>query len=249
MTKGVLLFCFDTSESKYHKILERCVDLIKKNIGVPITVVTDFDTFKKIKPMGFVNYKLIQPEIGNTLLGKEWKNCDRHMAYELSPYDKTLVLDIDYFCFTDNLKSCFDTQHEFLVTTRAHDLAGLNSFDLRRFSMIPMVWATVLYFRKTEKVKKIFQTVKYVKDWYQYFVELYRINGKNFRNDYAFAIALKQINGFTDYEQFPFAIPTLPRACEITEISDRGLSWKYQDQIGAVQDQDVHVLNKEVANV
>jgi hypothetical protein len=177
--------------------------------------------------MEFVDYKLIEPETGNTLLGKEWKNCDRHMAYELSPYDKTLVLDIDYFCFTDNLKSCFDTQHEFLVTSRAHDLAGFNSFDLREFSMIPMVWATVLYFRKTEKVKKIFQTVKYVKDWYPYFVELYRINSKNFRNDYAFAIALRQINGFMDYEQFPFSIPTLPRDCEVTQITEKGLSWKY----------------------
>ena len=32
MTKGVLLFCFNTNETQYHKILERCVSLIKKNL-------------------------------------------------------------------------------------------------------------------------------------------------------------------------------------------------------------------------
>ena len=60
MTKGVLLFCFDTAEVKYHKILERCVGLIKKNLKSEITVVTDFNTFSKLKPLGFINYKFIR---------------------------------------------------------------------------------------------------------------------------------------------------------------------------------------------
>ena len=59
MTQGVLLFCFDTEHTRYHKILERCVALIKKNLKLEITVVTNFDTFKKIKPIGFINYKFI----------------------------------------------------------------------------------------------------------------------------------------------------------------------------------------------
>ena len=32
MNRGVLLFCFDTEHTKYHKILEKCVGLIKKNL-------------------------------------------------------------------------------------------------------------------------------------------------------------------------------------------------------------------------
>ena len=112
MTRGVLLFCFDTENTKYHKILERCVALIKKNLNLEVTVVTNFDTYKKIKPLGFVNYKFIEPELGNKKQGKPWNNVDRHLAYELSPYDKTLVLDIDYFCYTDNLLQLFDTEYE-----------------------------------------------------------------------------------------------------------------------------------------
>ena len=51
----------------------------------------------------------------STDAGKTWKNVDRHLAYELSPYAKTLVMDIDYFCFTDNLKQFLNTDYDFLV--------------------------------------------------------------------------------------------------------------------------------------
>jgi len=249
MTRGVLLFCFDTEHTKYHKILERCVRLIKMNLCVEITVVTNFDTYKKMSPMGFINYKFIEPELGNKLNGKAWNNADRHMAYELSPYDTTLVLDIDYFCFSDHLAKFFDTEYDFLVPDHAYDLTGRDSFDHRRWSMIPMVWATVLLFKKNEKVRKIFDTVKYVKQYYSYFTEMYRIYAKNLRNDYVFAIALQQINGFMGYEKFPFSLSTLPPDCEIVEITDDGIAWKYKDQISYVENHDVHVLNKEIANV
>ena len=249
MSSGVLLFCFDTEHTRYHKILERCIRLVKKNICREITVVTNFDTYQKMSPMGFINYKFIEPELGNTKLGKEWNNVDRHMAYELSPYDTTLVMDIDYFCFSDNLKQLFDTGYDFLVPDTAHDLTGRNTFDQRRRSMIPMVWATVLLFKKNDKVRKIFDTVKYIKQHYSYFTEMYRIYVKNLRNDYLFAMALQQINGFVGYETFPFALPTLPPDCEVVKITDEGISWKHGDQISYVENQDVHVLNKEIANV
>ena len=249
MTKGVLLFCFDTAEVKYHKILERCVALVKKNLKLEITVVTNFDTYKNLKPLGFVNYKFIEPELGNTKLGKEWRNVDRHLAYELSPYDTTMVMDIDYLPFSDNLRKFLDTGYNFLVSKTAHDLTGRNSFDQRRWSMIDMVWATVFVFRKGKKAKRMFDTLKYVKDYYAYFLELYRIYDKQFRNDYAFAIALQQANGFLDYDTLPISLPTLPPDCEVVQIDETGIVWKYQEQINYTTGQDVHVLNKELANV
>lgn len=249
MSSGVLLFCFDTEHTRYHRILERCVRLVRKNVTSEITVVTDFNTYNRMSPMGHINYKFIEPELGNTKMGKEWNNVDRHMAYELSPYDTTLVMDIDYFCFSDSLKQLLDTDYDFLVPDTAHDLTGRNTFDQRRWSMIPMVWATVLLFKKNKKVRKIFDTVKYIKQHYSYFNQMYRIYSKNLRNDYLFAMALQQINGFTGYDKMPFALPTLPPDCEIVKITDNGLAWKCNDQISYVEDQDVHVLNKEIANV
>ena len=78
---------------------------------------------------------------------------------------------------------------------------------------------------------------------------MYRITSKNFRNDYAFAIALEQSNGFAGYDTLPIALATLPPDCEIVKFTERGLAYRYNDQINFIEDQDVHVLNKEVANV
>jgi hypothetical protein len=246
MTKGVLLFCFDTADVEYHKILERCVELIKKNLQLQITVVTNYDTFKQIKPLGFINYKFVEPELGNTKLGKEWRNVDRHMAYELSPYDVTLVMDIDYFPFTDNLRQFLNTDYDFLISKHAYDLTNRDSFDQRRWSMIDMVWATVFVFRKGKKAKRIFDTIKYVKDYYRYFVEMYRIYDRSFRNDYAFAIALQQANGFLDYDTLPIKLSTLPPDCQLIKFTDTGIAWRYNDQINFTENQDVHILNKEI---
>ena len=249
MTKGVLLFCFDTAEVPYHKILERCVALIKKNLQLEITVVTNFETYKNLKPLGFVNYKFIEPELGNTKLGKDWRNVDRHLAYELSPYDVTLVMDIDYFSFTDNLRKFLDTDYDFLITKTAFDLTNRNTFDQRRWSMIDMVWATVFIFRKGKKSKRIFDTLKYVKQYYRYFLDLYRIYDKQFRNDYAFAIALEQANGFITYDTLPIQLPTLPPDCQVVKFTDTGVAWQYKGEINYIENQDVHVLNKEIVNV
>ena len=171
------------------------------------------------------------------------------MAYELSPYDVTLVMDIDYFPFTDNLRQFLDTKYDFLISRDAHDLTGMGSFDMRKWSMIDMVWATVFVFRKGPKARQIFDMIKYAKKYYHYFNEMYRIQAKNFRNDYAFAIALQQINGFTTYDPLPLCIPTLPPTCEVLKMSDTGIAWRYNDQINYTQNQDVHVLNKKVADV
>lgn len=249
MTKGILLFCFDTVDHEYHRILERCVHLIKKNLQLEITVVTDFDTYKKLKPLGFVNYKFIDPEPGNTRKGQEWKNVDRHMAYELSPYDVTLVMDIDYLPFSDNLRQLLDTKYDFLISKTAYDLTDRNSFDLSRQSMIDMVWATVFVFKKGHKSKLLFDMIKYVKSYYKYFLDLYRISDPKFRNDYAFAIALQQANGFLDYDTIPLRLATLPPDCKVVKYGDNGIAWQFKDQINYATDQDVHVLNKEIANV
>ena len=249
MTKGVLLFCFNTENTKYHTILEKCVHLIKKNLQLEITVVTNFETYDALKPLGFINYKFIDPELGNKKNGNDWRNVDRHRAYDLSPYDTTLVIDIDYFPFTDNLRPLLDTKYDFLISKEAHDITNRNTFDLRRFSLIEMVWATVFVFKKGPVAKRIFDMIKYVKEHYAYFNNLYRIRSKNFRNDYAFAIALQQLNGFINYDTIPMKLPTLPPDCKVTEFKDTGLVWQNQTSFGFTSDQDVHVLNKEIENV
>ena len=66
MSTGVLMYCFDTPDTNYHKLAERCVAQVKKHLQLEITIVTDIDTYKRFKPMGMINYKLVKAQTTNT---------------------------------------------------------------------------------------------------------------------------------------------------------------------------------------
>lgn len=249
MKKGVLLFCFDTPEVKYHKVLERCVSLVNKNLGLDTTVITNIETFKQIQPLGMINYKLIEPNRTNKLLGRPWYQVERHMAYDLSPYDKTLLMDIDYFCYTNNLLEFLDSEEDFLIHDKAYDVVtGNRGYEFTRHSIIPIVWATVIMFKKTQYAKSIFDTVGYVKQHWPYFCDLYRLRSRNYRNDYAFSIALNQVNGNLMPKLLPTRIPHLSRDAKVVEFTENGLIYRYKDTVGKLENQDIHVLNKEIVD-
>jgi len=249
MTQGVLLYCFDTEKVRYHGIMDRCISLIKKNLGLDITVVTNKTTLSSWSNIENCNTVVIEQEIGNRRDSQDWYNLDRCHAYDISPYDTTLLLDIDYFCYTDNLLQYMRYDCDFLITSRVHDLTDRGLYNFSENSVIPMVWATVIIFKKTAKAKNIFDMVKYVKANYQHFCELYRIDFKNFRNDYAFAIALNQIDADVGQNLIPATLCTLPADTDVLEFHDRGFDFRINDKIGQVRDQDAHILNKEIANV
>lgn len=247
MTKGVLLYCFDTPHVSYSKITDRCISLIERNLNLPVTVVTDADTKLRIKSN--CDTHVVDIEKGNTKFSKPWYNLERHLAFEHSPYDRTVVMDVDYFCYSDKILRLLESENDFLVHKNAHDVMHREIMRYDRQAMLDLVWATVLIFNKTPRTKAIFDTVKLVKQNYQHYCNLYRISYMNFRNDYAFAIALNQINGHRDYDLIPDSIATVPADAEILELNDKGAVIRWDNKTILVQDQDLHFLNKEIAYV
>ena len=250
MSTGVLLYCSNTPTYEYHKITERCVDLIKKNLKLEVTIVTNLQTFKKFKPLGMINYKLIDPELGNKRAnGEQWNQLERCFAYDHSPYDTTILMDCDYMCYTDNLHTYTNIDDDFLLHDKIHDLTGKGVYDFRNNSIIPMLWATVIIFKKTERAKRIFDMVKHIKNFYQHYCNLYRVDFPNFRNDYAFTMAVNQVNGHIQQKFLPGKLPTLPDLAKILQINDTGVVYQYEDRIAEIQDQDVHLISKELPHV
>lgn len=247
MTEGVLLYCFDTPEVSYSKITDRCIARIERNLDLPVTVITDANTKSRIK--SDCDTRVVDMEKGNTKFSKPWYNLERHLAFEHSPYDRTVVMDVDYFCYSDKIRRLLESKDDFLVHKNAHDVMHREVMRYDREAMLDLVWATVLIFNKTPRTKAIFDTVKLVKQNYQHFCNLYRITYKNFRNDYAFAIALNQINGHRDYDIIPDSIATVPADAEILELNDKGAVIRWDNKTVSIQDQDLHFLNKEVAYV
>ena len=246
---GVLLYCFNTPKYRYGLIASKTIPLLRKNLNLDITVITDPDTYKCMKQFDTVDYKMLEPQRGNTIDQKPWYNLERHRAYELSPYDNTILLDIDYFCYTDQLLTYADTEHDFWIHDKVYDVTGKGSYEFSRNSIIPMLWATVIVFKKTKKVKAIFDTVAHVKKFYQYYCSLYRIDFRNFRNDYAFSIAAHQMDGMVPTKKIPVRLPTLPANAKVKSLGESGLVWEIEDKVGAIENMDLHIIDKGVAYV
>lgn len=248
MSAGVLIYCFNSEQVQYHRTTNFCIELIKKNLSLPITVVTNSTTKEHIK--GADSLVVIENQKNNIRFYKDktipWYNLERSSSYDHSPYDTTILLDSDYFVYTKNLLELIDSHYEFLLHNRTHDLTGRGRFEYNNSSMIPLVWATVTVFKKTERAKKIFDMIKHIQQNYSYFCKLYRIDFANFRNDYAFAMALNQIDGFNQQYFMPTAMSMIPTDTKVLKIDHTGIVFQYDKFVNLVTEQDVHVLDKEI---
>ena len=248
MSTGVLIYCFNSEQVQYHRTTNFCIELIKKNLSLPVTVVTNSATKQHIN--GADSLVVIENQKNNQRFYKDktipWYNLERSSSYDHSPYDTTILLDSDYFVYTKNLLELIDSGYEFLLHNRVHDLTGRGRFEYNNSSMISLVWATVTVFKKTQRAKKIFDMIKHIQQNYSYFCKLYRIDFANFRNDYAFAMALNQIDGFNQQYFMPTAMSMIPTDTKVLKIDHTGIVFQYDKFVNLVTDQDVHVLDKEI---
>jgi len=253
MTTGVLMYCFNTPDVNYHLLAERCVRQIEKYLKLEITIVTNSETFDKFKPMGHINYKIVDNAVGNRRVYREksiaWHNMERTLAWDHSPYDTTILMDCDYFVFTDNLLQYTNTEYDILLHDKVYDITGENMIEGSHEATLPIVWATVCIFRKNENTARFFALVKHIQRYYTHYKNLYRIKYTNYRNDFAFAMALHQLNGFVQYKNvIPTPMAMLSHEVDVVEMTDSGLVWKYNDKIGIIENQDVHAMDKEFVN-
>lgn len=249
MTTGVLLYCFDTPEVKYHRLAERCVAQIKKYLKLEITIVTNMETFKEFKPMGMINYKLVTAKTTNSrsYRGKNiaWYNKERALAYDHSPYDTTILMDCDYFVFSSTLLEIAKTEFDVMLHDRVNDITGQNMIQGTDEATLPLVWATVTLFKKNDNARAVFDMIKHIQEHYPHYRNLYRIKYLNYRNDFAFAVALHQL-GLGSF--IPAPMTMLSDTVDIVTSDHDGIVFKYGNNINFTSGQDVHVMEKEWCN-
>jgi hypothetical protein len=131
----------------------------------------------------------------------EWKNFSRSQVIDLTPYDRTLVIDSDFIINSSVLKSALDNDYDFQIYQNSMDLADYRPVEeFKRISQwsIPFYWATVFIFNKNTITQSFFDLVSYIKSEWLYFRTLYGITSTTFRNDFAFSIAIHIMNGKTN---------------------------------------------------
>lgn len=210
MSNGVLLFAHNNSEINYAKLAVFAASRVKKFLNVPVSVVTDdagiFDDLDKtdldqiliVDSSGLKNKKYFNDGSSYTS-HLEWKNTTRHSAFNLTPYDNTLVMDVDYVVNSTTLNYCWNQPHDFLIYQQGFDLArwrNVDEFTRVGENGIDFYWATVFFFRKNENTEMFFSLVNHIKENWTYYKIVYQVHSSNFRNDIAFSIAIHMLNGF-----------------------------------------------------
>ena len=215
MTAGVLFFAYNNDLVDYIKQAIYNAKLVKKHLNLPVAIVTDSVNYlEKTYPWykKYVDYVIPKGTGQNTFSKKhyyagehfstmaEWKNVNRFDAYNLSPFDTTIVLDTDYLISNDNFLKVLDQDDDLFIYKDSYDISltrNIPGFQRISDDTLDFYWATVLIFKKTERTKRLFKLVELIREHYHYFRTLYRIPLKTFRNDFAFSIAIHILNGYT----------------------------------------------------
>jgi len=133
-----------------------------------------------------------------------WHNGTRPNAYTDSIYDETIMIDVDFLFQDNNLNKLWGSNTPILmnkdiipiVNDRDSKHCGFLSHEMVGNFTIPMYWATVVYFSRSDESIEFFNIINHIKDNYFYYQRLYQVEDQAYRNDYSFSIALYMINGF-----------------------------------------------------
>lgn len=243
-SRGVLLFAFNTERTDYVKIAERAARLIRCTLDLPVALVTEAGTDSEY----FDTVICVDNTLKNYKVGEagKWRNGDRWRAYELSPYDETLLVDSDYLMLDRNLLKLFEQEFDYRIMSCNNKPSQPWALKMGMFSH-DYLWATTILFRKTTKAKMLFDLVGRIQRNYLYYIRLYHIREGNFRNDYAFTIANNILNGYSLNFDQGITTPMLTFADITNSITTKGsmLVVKERDKAYIIPRQNIHVMDKE----
>ncbi len=261
MSKGCLIFAFNNDSTDYVKLANASAKNIKRHLRLGTTVVTDNKitykhNFDKVivvdKPkQGSRYFKDYETSV-------KWFNLARYQAYNLTPYKQTLLLDGDYVVSSNQLTTLFTLDKSFLCHKHSYDVTNKNFNAQSTFGQydMPMAWATVVYFKKDNTAKNIFNTIKMVEENYPHYANLYDFNKQPYRNDYALSIATNINSGhFINSNEYyiPWNLASVSHEHHVEKIATDTYEIKYKKQVSnkpalvrvIIKNQDLHVMGKK----
>ena len=201
MTTGALIFAVNNGATDYQAMAQWSAANIQRHLGIATHIISH-------EPSSHINSRHFT-DLGHVA----WHNTSRVDAYDLSPWDRTLVLDADYVVASDSLGVLLQADHDFFAHRDAYDVTGCNDFQgLNYFGehRMPQWWATVMMFRRSDHARFIFDTMRMIRDNWRHYRDLYKIRQATYRNDHALSIALLVCDGhWLDHAAIPWSLATL----------------------------------------
>jgi len=244
MTIGALIFAYNNEQIDYVSMAQWSARNIERHLGIPTHIVTDQESATTgTNRRWFDDY-------GQTFA---WHNESRVNAYELSPWDRTLVLDADYVVASNQLRVLLDSEQDFLAHRWAYDITGIDDFsNLNYFgnNRMPMWWATVMMFRRSNHARLIFESMTMIRNNWEHYKKLYKNKSPSYRNDHALTIALGIVNGHTlNYAGIPWALASLTPEHQLTQLDTDEyrvdfLTREQRPRWISLKNQDFHAMGK-----
>lgn len=269
--KGVLIFAHNNRKIDYFKLAMLSGVLANKKLNLPVSIVTDVNTLSDVRDKDyFLKYsdrldQIIEIELDqdsnfrNYRNGTEsdflqFKNSSRCQSWEVSPYDRTLLLDSDYLTLSSNLNSFFNVNSDLMIAKSYNDVMGEKRIEYNNIYVssvgIELKWATTVLFSKNEKTKLFFELVKHIHKNYFYYSRVYRFDSRLYRNDIAFSLALHILNGYTLHESYELpSVLSILGTDSIFDVRDDKIFFlidtnAHDNKMISLSDQDIHVMNK-----
>ena len=273
MSRGIIIFAQNNEYINYAEQACACAGYARRNLSLfdEVCLITNPDTLQseeKLINEYFDNVIVsdnFQPE--NIRLFKDttdkleyasFKNMSRSEVYKLSPYDETLVIDADYFIMNNVLDQVWNSDNDVMINSKYRDISGRHQENIEyidNFS-IPMYWATVFYFKKSDFAENLFTLISHIKHNYKYYYYLYNCSGNLYRNDFAFSMALHILNGSVAFDVPSLPIEYLNNSFDLDDIfrinahNDVIMYCADAEQVSShilsrFKDMDLHIMNKK----
>lgn len=273
MNRGVLIFAHNSRSVDYALLSIISGGLAKKNLNVPVSLITDHSTVSWMKESKI--YNKAQDVFENIILTDRpntdnkrrlhdglhndivpFINANRSSVWNLSPYDRTLLIDSDYLIFSKNLNEYWDVDQDIMIGESINDI--YSNFRLGYHDKyisdtgVKLYWATTVMFTKNLRSKFFFDTVNHIKENYKFYADLYRFDYRQYRNDISFSIAKHIFDGFeTDQNK---SLPSILTALDkdiLLDIDGNRLKFLIDYKLdnnyclAALVDSDIHIMNKQ----
>ena len=258
MNAGVLLFAFNNSTVNYVNLAKWSAARISTHLDLPVSLVTDrsidddcFDHVIVCEDCRSANTRYYT----DLQKSDQWHNKKRSSAYELSPYDWTIVLDVDYVVSGDQLALLLQDPRDFVCHTSAINVPGHTSNDVFGTYNMPMAWATVMRFNRSPRTELLFDLYQMVETNYSHYANIYGFDTRTYRNDYALSIALhlysgQCVNCWNTEFSIPWSLLNVDPLCDV-EIDQTRCEITYVDPNSTqrrktiIKDADLHMLGKQ----
>jgi hypothetical protein len=254
MTTGALIFAFNNEKTDYVAMAAWSARNIHRHLEIPVAVVTNDEHHAELSAFDRVIFS--EPESGGSRNFEDyqatvtWHNASRPDAYNLTPWNNTLLLDADYIVASDQLRPACVNGRDLQAYSRSVDMRAGNDLDWFGNPSMAMIWATVVQFHKCSQAKYIFDCMNMIKQHWQHYRDIYHIYSSTYRNDYSLSIAMNIVNGHVlSNNSILGALLNVYPSDTLTQTQEDCYRVAWTDSAGKkhhvdLADQDLHAMGK-----